>query len=205
MGNIFPFENNHGNFNLKATKHIIYIIWGKFHWAKQGFIEAVRLNKTNTRKGSQNLIIFLELAFPFSVKYQKEFLFFSFWKSFSSQQLKIYYWSDCQSVRRAFNTAGVEGWVGDFAFQTIIKSKTFKQSKKPKQKIQTNIKSRGWRILICQTIKEGKKTSEIEIWEDFFLSGMTSSYFKDLYMLGCTLVSNHQNLPFPLLPLWRLT
>ena len=35
-------------------------------------------------------------------------------------ELKIYYWSDCQSVRRAFNTAGVEGWVGDF--QTIIKS-----------------------------------------------------------------------------------
>ena len=76
----------------------------------------MRLNKTNTRKGSQNLIIFLELAFPFSVKYQKEFLFFSFWKSFSSQQLKIYYWSDCQSVRRAFNTAGVEGREGDFAF-----------------------------------------------------------------------------------------
>ena len=71
MGNIFPFENNHGNFNLKATKHIIYIIWGKFHWAKQGFIEAVRLNKTNTRKGSQNLIIFLELAFPFFSKISK--------------------------------------------------------------------------------------------------------------------------------------
>ena len=108
-------------------------------------------------------------------------MYFPFFRRKIFLELKIYYWSDCQSVRRAFNTAGVEGWVGDFAFQTIIKSKTFKQSKKTKQKIQTNIKSRGWRILICQTIKEGKKTSEIEIWEDLFLSGMTSSYFKDLY------------------------
>ena len=60
--------------------------------------------------------------FRLKICYQSDCLIFVF-PLFPAKiflELKIYYWSDCQSVRRAFNTAGVEGWVGDF--QTIIKS-----------------------------------------------------------------------------------